>query len=203
MISHLAGTVTAIGASAAVLDVNGFGMKALCTPGTLAGLRLGQEATVHTSMVVREDSMTLYGFGTADERDLFELVQSASGIGPKIAQAVVSVMGPEDFRRAIASEDLTALCRVPGIGRKGAQRMVIELKDKVNALGMVGELPTSTGAAGQALWRDQISEGLVGLGWSARDAEAACDSVAHLAEEDPQVGIAVLMRAALASLARK
>ncbi|WP_394276074.1 Holliday junction branch migration protein RuvA [Luteococcus sp.] len=203
MISHLTGAVTAIGASAAVIDVNGFGMKALCTPGTLAGLRLGQEATVHTSMVVREDSMTLYGFATGDERDLFELVQSASGIGPKIAQAVVSVMGPDDLRRAISSEDLTALCRVPGIGRKGAQRMVIELKDKVNALGMVGELPASTGAAGHALWRDQVSEGLVGLGWSARDAEAACGSVAHLVEQDPKVGIAGLMRAALASLARK
>ncbi|MGO4955887.1 Holliday junction branch migration protein RuvA [Luteococcus sp. Sow4_B9] len=201
MISHLTGTVTAVGGTWLVLDVNGFGMRSLCTPATAASVRLGAETTVHTSLVVREDSMTLYGFQSADERDLFELVQQASGIGPKIAQAVVSVMDPEDFRSAIASENLVALCKVPGIGRKGAQKMVIELKDKVNALGAVS-VPTATGV-GSEQWREQVAEGLHGLGWSAKDAEVACDKVAHLVEEDPKVGIAVLMRAALVSLARK
>lgn len=203
MISHLTGTVAAIGATYVVLDVNGFGMRTLCTPATAASVRLDATSTLHTSMVVREDSMTLYGFASANERDLFELVQSASGIGPKIAQAVVSVMSPDDFRAAIASENLVALCKVPGIGRKGAQKMVIELKDKVNALGAV-TAPTPSGAgAGAAQWREQVSEGLQGLGWSAKDAEAACDNVAHLVDEDPGVGIAVLMRQALVSLARK
>lgn len=201
MISHLTGIVAAIGATYVVLDVNGFGMRTLCTPATAASVRLDATSTLHTSMVVREDSMTLYGFASADERDLFELVQSASGIGPKIAQAVVSVMSPDDFRAAIASENLVALCKVPGIGRKGAQKMVIELKDKVNALGAV-TAPTPSGA-GAAQWREQVSEGLQGLGWSAKDAEAACDNVAHLVDEDPGVGIAVLMRQALVSLARK
>ena len=201
MIAHLTGNVTAVGATFVVLDVNGFGMRALCTPATCAAVRLGQQATLHTSMVVREDSMTLYGFAEADERDLFELVQSASGIGPKIAQAVVSVMGPDDFRAAIATENLVALCKVPGIGRKGAQKMVIELKDKVNALGAT-TTPTPVGV-GAAQWREQVSDGLQGLGWNLKDAEAACDGVAHLVEEDPNVGIAVLMRQALASRARK
>lgn len=201
MIAHLTGSVTAVGATFVVLDVNGFGMRAECTPATCASVRLGASATLHTSLVVREDSLTLYGFAEAEERDLFVLVQSASGIGPKIAQAVVSVMSPDDFRTALASENLVALCKVPGIGRKGAQKMVIELKDKVNALGAV-TTPTATGA-GAAQWREQVSEGLVGLGWSVKDAEAACDGVEHLVEEDPSVGIAVLMRAALASLARK
>lgn len=201
MIAHLTGTVTAAGATHVVLDVHGVGMLAQCTPATSSSVRLGQEATLHTSMVVREDSLTLYGFASADERDLFELVQAASGIGPKIAQAVVSVMSPDEFRSAIAAENLVALCKVPGIGRKGAQKMVIELKDKVNALGAV-TAPTPTGA-GAAQWREQVTEGLVGLGWSARDAEAACDGVAHLVDEQPGIGIAVLMRQALASLARK
>ncbi|GAA1398481.1 Holliday junction branch migration protein RuvA [Luteococcus peritonei] len=201
MINHLTGTVAAAGATWVVLDVNGFGMKALCTPATCAQVRLGATTTLHTSMVVREDSMTLYGFADAEERDCFELVQSASGIGPKIAQAVVSVMDPEALRSAILTENLVALCKVPGIGRKGAQKMVIELKDKVNALGAV-TAPTPTGE-GAAQWREQVTDGLVGLGWSAKDAEAACDGVAHLVEEDPGVGIAVLMRQALASLARK
>lgn len=201
MISHLTGTVTAVGATVVVLDVNGLGMRALCTPSTSAAVRLGETTTLHTSMVVREDSMTLYGFATSDERDLFEMVQSASGIGPKIAQAVVSVMSPEDFRAAIAGEDLVALTKVPGIGHKGAQKMVIELKDKVNALGAVCA-PTPVGA-GAAQWREQVTEGLVGLGWSAKEADAACDNVEHLVDGDPSVGIAVLMRQALASLARK
>lgn len=201
MINHLTGTVSAVGATHVVLDVNGFGMKALCTPATCAAVRLGATTTLHTSLVVREDSMTLYGFEHADERDLYELVQSASGVGPKIAQAVVSVMSPDDFRAAIAAENLVALTKVPGIGRKGAEKMVIELRDKVNALGAV-TAPTPTGA-GAAQWREQVADGLVGLGWSVKDAENACDNVAHLVEQDPAVGIAVLMRQALASLARK
>lgn len=202
MISHLTGTVTAVGATQVVLDVNGFGMLCLCPPATCAAVRLDQTTTLHTSMVVREDSMTLYGFDDADARDCFELVQSASGIGPKIAQAVVSVMSPDELRNAILTENLVALCKVPGIGRKGAQKMVIELKDKVNALGAVST-PVAPTAGAVPQWRERVSEGLQGLGWSAKDAEAACDNVSHLADEDPGVGIAALMRAALASLARK
>ena len=200
MIAQLTGTVVAAGPTWIVLDLSGFGIKAHCTPATAAGVRVGQPATVHTSLVVREDSLTLYAFADAEERDCFELVQTATGIGPKIAQAVVSVLSPSDLRAAIAAENLRALTRVPGIGVKGAQRLVLELKDKVGHLAATSSPATpSTGAAD---WREQVASGLVGLGWSARDADAACDRVASLAESEPAPSIAVLMRAALRSLAK-
>ncbi len=199
MIAQLTGTVAAVGPTWVVLDLNGFGLKVLCTPGTASGVRLGQPAELHTSLVVREDSLTLYGFGSADERDCFELAQSASGIGPRIAQAMMSVLSPDEFRAAIAGEDQKSLTRVPGIGPKGAQKMILELKDKVNALGAIAPLQAT--ATTVAMWREQVSQGLQGLGWSAKDAEAACDRVADLAETETSV--AVLMRAALQTLAKK
>ena len=199
MIAQLSGTVIAAGATSVVLDLNGFGVKALCTPATAAGVRIGQPATLATSLVVREDSLTLYGFADADERDCFELVQSASGIGPKIAQAVVSVLSPDALRAAVASENIRALTKVPGIGVKGAQRLVIELKDKINALATTHAPAARTAPMA---WRDQVKGGLEGLGWSSRDAERACDSVAPLVDDDPDTPVAVLMRAALRSLAK-
>ncbi|NNG19068.1 Holliday junction branch migration protein RuvA [Naumannella sp. ID2617S] len=200
MIAHLRGTVTAIGPTWVVIDLAGFGVKALCTPATASGVRLNQPAELHTSLVVREDSLTLYAFAEADERDCFELAQSASGVGPKIAQAMMSVLSPEEFRTAIAADDHRTLTRVPGIGAKGAQKMVLELKDKVTALGAVTDL-RPVAPAPVAAWREQVSQGLQGLGWSAKDADAACDRVAPLADNEPSV--AVLMRAALQTLARK
>lgn len=202
MIAQLTGSVTAVGGTWVVLDLSGFGVRALCTPATVASVRMGERATLHTSLVVREDSFTLYGFADADERDAFELVQSASGIGPKIAQAVVSVLPPDELRVAISQGNVAAITRVPGIGPKGAQKMIIELKDKVNALGATPDLgarPVGTSGDG---WRDQVASGLESLGWSARDAAAATDKVAPLREADPGVGIGELMRAALRSLAR-
>ena len=201
MISHLTGVVTAAGATFVVIDVGGFGVKSLCTPGTAATVRLNQATTLHTSLVVREDSLTLYGFADPEERDCFELAQAATGVGPKLAQALVSVLSPADFRAAVLQENLVALCRVPGIGRKGAQKLVIELKDKVTALGVSGT-DARTSAPGAAGWRDQVSEGLQGLGWSLREADQACDAVAPMAD-DPDTTVATLMRAALASLARR
>ena len=198
MISRLSGIVIGVGATWVVLDLNGFGVKALCTPATASAVRLGQPATLATSLVVREDSLTLYGFAEADERDCFELVQSASGIGPKIAQAVVSVLSPDALRAAIAAENIAALTKVPGIGIKGAQRLVIELKDKIHTLAATGP----GAATPQPDWRDQVKGGLEGLGWSSRDADKACDSVAALVDADPSTSVAVLMRAALRSLAK-
>jgi Holliday junction DNA helicase RuvA len=185
-----------------VIEVGGFGVQAVCSPNTVAGLRLGQRATLATSLVVREDSLTLYGFASADEREFFELLLTATGVGPKLAQAALAVLSPDELRRAIATENLLQLCKVPGIGRKGAQRMVIELKDKVNTVGLADEPVAAAGPAPEA-WRGQVSQGLQGLGWSAKDADAACDDVAHLTRDDPQVNVAVLMRAALQTLARK
>ncbi|GAA1855154.1 Holliday junction branch migration protein RuvA [Microlunatus capsulatus] len=200
MIASLSGTVLQVGPTSAVVEVGGLGVLALCSPGTVAGLRVGQRAALATSLVVREDSLTLYGFATADERELFELLLTATGVGPKLAQAALAVLPPDQLRSAIASENLVQLCKVPGIGRKGAQRMVIELKDKIGAVGLSAEPHTSTSAV--PAWRDQVARGLVGLGWSERDADAACTEVEPLVAEDPATSVAVLMRAALQSLAR-
>lgn len=202
MIQQLRGTVIEAGATTFTIDVGGVGFKALTTPATAAGLRLQETVTVHTSMVVREDSMTLYGFDDPAERDAFELVQTASGVGPKLAAAIVSVLNPSEIRRAISSEDLARLCSVPGIGRKGAQKLVIELKDKVLLLAEEPGTTPRAATAGQA-WRDQVSEGLQGLGWSSKDAASACDAVAHLVDEEPDIAIGSLMRSALNSLAKR
>lgn len=202
MIAHLTGTVSQIGGTWVVLDLGGFGVRALATPATVASVTVGEPTTLHTSLVVREDSLTLYGFTDADERDAFELVQSASGVGPKLAQAVVSVLPPDDLRAAIMTENLVALTKVPGIGRKGAQKMVIELKDKVNALGAIPDLSAAAPRVAADEWREQVASGLESLGWSAKDAAAAVEGVAPLREQDPALGIGELMRAALRSLAR-
>ena len=201
MIAQVSGMVLQVGPTSAVIEVGGLGILALCSPNTVAGLRVGERATLATALIVREDSLTLYGFASADEREFFELLLTASGVGPKLAQAALAVLAPDELRAAIASENLVQLCKVPGIGRKGAQRMVLELKDKINAVALPGErTPTAGTPSG---WRDQVVQGLQGLGWPNRDAEVACAEVEHLVAADPQVGVAVLMRAALQSLARR
>ncbi len=202
MIQQLRGTVIEAGATTFTIDVGGVGFKALTTPATAAGLRLGESTTVHTSLVVREDSMTLFGFDDPGERDAFELVQTASGVGPKLAVAIVSVLSPSELRRAISSEDLGRLCTVPGIGRKGAQKLVIELKDKVLLLANTTDEP-KTAPSTTEVWREQVSEGLQGLGWSTRDAATACDNVAHIVEAEPSIAVGSLMRSALNSLAKR
>ena len=201
MITSVSGPVLAVGPTSAVVEVGGLGVLTLCSPNTVAGLRIGARVTLATSLVVREDSLTLYGFASPDEREFFELLLTATGVGPKLAQAALAVLSPDELRTAIATENLVLLCKVPGIGRKGAQRMVIELKDKINAVLLSGGgLSTAGSPAG---WREQVAQGLQGLGWTARDAEAACGEVEHLVDADPQVGVAVLMRAALQSLAKR
>ena len=204
MIAQLTGTVLRAGATSCVLDVGGVGFLTHVTPASAAALRPGEVTTLHTSMVVREDSMTLFGFAEEAERAAFEMAQTASGVGPKLALAIVSVLAPGEFRRAIQAGDLARLCTVPGIGQKGAQKIVIELKDKVAVLADgEGEAPNPGSASAPELWRAQVAEGLTGLGWSARDAEAAADNVAPLVERNPSIGIGQLLRAALNSLARK
>lgn len=203
MISQLRGTCLEAGPTWVVVDLNGVGLKASCTPATSAAARPGQAITLHTSLVVREDSLTLYGFAEPGERDAFEMVQSASGVGPKLALAVVSVVAPEAFVRAVQQGDLATLTAVPGIGPKGAQKMIIELKDKVAQLGVVPSVGSGL-APGRATepWREQVIAGLQGLGWSAKDAESACDQVSPLVANDPNIAVGDLMRAALKSLAR-
>lgn len=198
MIAFVRGEVAAVTLNSAVLEVGGIGLELMCTPGTLATLRVGRQAMLPTSMVVREDSLTVFGFLDDDEKQIFELAQTASGVGPKVAQTIVAVMSPDDFRRAVAGEDVKALTRIPGIGQKGAQRIILELKDRIGP--PVGaHHPTPTGPAGAA-WRDQVHQGLVGLGWSAKESEKAVDAVAPEAGELPDVG--ALLRAALRTLSK-
>ena len=181
MISHLAGTVTTIAPEGAVIEVGGVGLLVQCTPGTLATLRRGEPARVATSLVVREDALTLFGFVTDDERDVFVLLQTASGVGPRLALAMLAVFTPDALRRAVLSEDVAALTRVPGIGRKGAQRIVLELSGRLGAPGSGspgdGAAVAAARPGGPAPWREQVRTGLVNLGWQARDADHAIAAV--------------------------
>jgi len=199
MIAFVRGPVAAIGVDSCVIEVGGVGLQVYCHPGTLAGLRPGQETRVSTSMVVREDSLTLYGFADDDEKALFELLQTASGVGPRLAQAALAVLSPDQLRQAVASEDLAVLVKVPGIGKKGAQRIVLELKDKIGAPSkLVAGRPLRPAAA----WREQVHAGLVGLGWSPKDAEDAVVAVSPLAADDPEPSVPDLLRAALRALSK-
>ena len=216
MISHLVGTVCAITPDGAVIEVGGVGLGVQCTPGTLATLRAGERARVATSLMVREDALTLYGFTSDDERDVFELLQTASGVGPRLALAMLAVFSPDALRRAVAAEDVTALTRVPGIGRKGAQRIILELAGRLGSPGMgAGAGQEGDGASGLpagAPWREQVRSGLVSLGWQARDADQAIaavetDMLAAAADGDGDgvaagADVAQILRAALRKLSR-
>jgi holliday junction DNA helicase RuvA len=191
VIASVAGTVAAVGIAGAVVEVGGVGLSVQCTPGTLARLRVGQSARLATSLVVREDSLTLYGFVDDDERSIFELLQTASGVGPRLAQAVLSVLPPTEVRRAVATADVPALTRVPGIGKKGAERLVLELRDRIGAV----ESAAPAEVTATAPWRDQVGQALVGLGWSPREADDAVTAVAPDVTTDPDVP--ALLRAAL------
>ena len=206
MISHLRGTVAGVAPDGAVIEIGGVGFSVQCTPGTLATLRPGETARVATALIVREESLTLYGFGSDDERNVFELLQTASGVGPRLALAMLAVHSPDALRRAVATGDLDALTLVPGIGKKGAQRIVLELKDR---LGAPGDVPDSTFGrpAVAPSWREQAQSGLVNLGWPARDAEQAVQAVAADLEAEgvppESADVATVLRAAMKKLSRQ
>jgi Holliday junction DNA helicase RuvA len=208
MIAFVKGKVAAVGFDSAVVEVGGVGFEVRATPGTLAELRVGEPATLPTSLIVREDSLTLYGFADEDERTVFELLQTASGVGPRLAQAMLAVLHPDEIRKAVATDDLVTLTKVPGIGKKGAQRIALELKDRLGAPVGTGThtgngRPSMSAAAG---WRDQVHAGLLSLGWSAREADAAVDAVVPVAEDqlaaDKTPEVATLLKAALRTLSR-
>lgn len=204
MIASLRGQVLAVRAETAVVEVGGIGLVVHATPATLAGLRAGAEGRLATSLVVREDSLTLFGFAEPDERDVFELVQTVSGVGPRLALAILAVHTPDALRAAVAGQDLTALTRVPGIGRKGAQRLVLELGDRLGPPTGQGGTQDAAGAVPGAAWRDQVLTALVGLGWAQRQAEEALDTVAEgpAAAAAERGDVAALLRASLRQLGR-
>ena len=209
MIASVRGTVLALRLDSAVVEVGGVGLLVAATPATLAGLRVGATAELATTLVVREDALTLFGFADADERDTFEIVQTVSGVGPRLALAMLAVHSPDGLRAAVAAQDLAALTRVPGIGRKGAQRIVLELADRLGA----PTVPAGPGAAGAtaggaavlaATGWEQVVEALIGLGWPARQAAEVVDAVVA---EDAGAAAAAgdvggVLRAALQRLGR-
>ncbi|GAA4547692.1 Holliday junction branch migration protein RuvA [Amycolatopsis samaneae] len=197
MISSVRGEVLSVGLDHVVVEVGGVGFAVQATPSTLATLRRGEETRLHTALVVREDSLTLFGFADADARELFWLLQTVSGIGPRLALATLAVLEPDKLRAALVEGNITVLTQVPGIGRKGAERLSLELRDKVTALGGSDEVPAVT--APGAL-RVEVVEALAGLGFPAKQAEQAVDRV--LAAGDGHTTSTVL-RSALGLLGRK
>jgi Holliday junction DNA helicase RuvA len=200
VIAFVRGTVAAVGLTSAVLEVGGVGLELHCTPNTLADLRRGAEAMLPTSMVVREDSLTLFGFADDDEKQMFELVQTASGVGPKLAQAMLAVHSPETIRRAVASDDVKTLTSVPGIGQKGAQRIILELRDRIGSPGSVAE--RAAGTTGVDAWQGQVHGGLVGLGWSGKEADKAVAAVTADAEQMDVPDVPRLLRLAMQTLSK-
>jgi len=196
MIRWIRGPIHQVQPHAVVIDVGGLGVAVLCTPATALGLRVGEQAELMTSFVVRDDGWTMYGFADAEERDLFDIVQTVSGIGPRIALTLLATLTPDEVRVAIGTEDLTTLTKVPGIGKKGAQRMVIELKDKVGQSVATSDV-ASIDITG---WQGSVKAGLMSLGWSANIADEA---ITALPEPDGEPNIAVLLKAALMNLDRR
>ena len=200
MIDRVRGVVVARGADYLSVDLGAVAVRVTTPPTVAAEATVGREVDLHTALVVREDSWTLFGFADAEQCRMFEQVQTVSGIGPRIALGLVSVLGADDLRRAIDAEDLAALTQVPGIGKKGAQRIVLELKDKID--------PPSIGrsaAPSDEGWRTAVAAGLTSLGWSAKEADAAVDGLAGRLDEvtdarSPDIG--VLLKEALRSLDR-
>ena len=194
MIAYLSGTARSAAADSVVIVSGGVGRLVTVTPAHAARLRDGMEVDLHTELVVREDSLTLYGFEAADERSVFRVLLTVSGVGPKLAMAVLAVLGADGLRSAVASEDQAALTTVPGIGKKGAARMLLELTGKLPA-GGIG-LP-GTAAAPAVAPGDQVVDALVGLGWKQTQAEEA---VSQAREATPDAAVPALLRDALRTL---
>jgi Holliday junction DNA helicase RuvA len=198
VIASVRGQVLSVELDHAVVEVGGIGLAVHAVPATLATLRRGEAARLDTLLVVREDSLTLYGFTDATARELFVLLQTVSGVGPRLALAMLAVLEPDTLRTALAQGDLAVLTRVPGIGRKGAERLVVELRDRVGVLA-----PAASGSAtqGGSAMRTQVTEALIGLGFAARQAELAVDAV--LAEADPEpADTSEVLRSVLTRLGR-
>jgi holliday junction DNA helicase RuvA len=200
VIASVRGPVLDIELDHAVVEVGGVGLAVHATPATLARLRRGEPARLTTALIVREDSLTLYGFAERAERELFDLLLTVSGVGPRIALATLAVLDPDTVRRALAEGDLATLTRVPGIGRKGAERLVVELRDKVAA--PAAAAPTGAPAAPIGGGRDHVVEALVGLGFAAKPAEQAVDAVLADSGAPDVADSSALLRAALTRLGR-
>ena len=211
MIAFVRGPVAQVGLTSVVVDLGSVGVEVQCTPSTIATLRTGATAQLPTSVVVREDSWTVFGFLDDDEKQQFELLQTANGVGPRLAQAVLAIHPPREVRRAVSMGDLKALMQVPGIGKKGAERLVLELRDRLGSTtsdtSLDGALPAGSGPITPvAPWKDQLTSALVGFGWSTKEADGAIAQLVPVADEqiasNGAVEIAILLRQALQLLGR-
>ena len=197
MIAHLSGSILDVRLNQLVIDVAGIGYRVTVAPDLAAESRVGQSISLHTSLVVREDSWTLFGFSNADAKNLFEQLQSVTGIGPKVASALLAVYQPEELRSAIAAQDNAALERVPGIGKKVASRIILELKDKFG-----GGYRSKSSLSGP--WRTQVIGALTGLGYSAKEAESALDDVlSDFGRTPSEADLPEMLKLALAQSRRK
>jgi Holliday junction DNA helicase RuvA len=196
VIASVSGRVVAVAPDAAVIEVGGVGLAVSCAPATLATLRVGELTSLATTLVVRETELTLYGFVDADEKEVFEVLQTAAGVGPRLAQAVLAVHRPDDIRRAVATEDLSALMKVSGIGKKGAQRIVLDLRDRLGP--PVGNRSSPVPVPRSVEWQDQLRAALTALGYGSREADDALAAVEPAGAEPPSMP--VLLRQALAVL---
>jgi Holliday junction DNA helicase RuvA len=190
MISSLRGPVLEIRLDSLVVAVGGVGMTVMCSPDTISQAGIDQEITLFTSLIVREDSLTLYGFANSENREMFEVVQGVSGFGPKLAFTILSSLPADELRTAIGNEDVARLKQTPGVGAKGAQRLVLELKDRIGTPSSGAQRSTN-----QAQWQIQVEQGLLGLGWSPRDAQRAISAVIEEGVTDSQATPELLRRA--------
>ena len=198
MISLINGIVRSISSDRAVVEVGGVGLAVSLTSQTTAQLNLGTPVQLFTSLVVREDSLTLFGFLDEESRSAFELVQTVSGIGPKVALAILGAHTPQSLAVAIAQEDIKAIEKVPGIGRKGAQRLILELKGKISDFGSVDHKQIH-----QPVWREQLTSALISLGFTAKDSDSAITAVVSQYADNgidaQNVDISELLKATLQS----
>jgi Holliday junction DNA helicase RuvA len=196
MIASLTGVVKSVTAQSAVIEVGGVGILVQLTSRYGASLLVGRAASLHTTLLVREDSLTLFGFESIEERALFELLQTVTGIGPKVAQSALSIYESQEIQRAIAQENSGLLEKIPGLGKKGAARLVLELKDKVSVTS--GSLPSI-----KSEWRDQLLEALTGLGFTSRESGDAVESVNEQYPDASDRSLETLLKFALQIRSRK
>lgn len=200
MIASLSGTVKATNASSAVIEVGGVGILVNISPRLSASLIVGLTTHLHTTLIVREDALTLYGFESATDRELFEVLQTVTGIGPKVAQSALSVFDAPEIVSAILNEKASTLEKIPGLGKKGAQRLILELKEKVKSF----HSASNANASSHGNWREQVSEALLGLGFNARETEEALELVAtNFGSSLGDTNVAALLKFALQSRGRK
>lgn len=191
MISSIRGPVLEITPDSLVVGIGGIGMSVMCSPDTISQARINSEITLFTSLIVREDSLTLFGFANSENREMFEVVQGVSGFGPKLAFTIISSLPAEELRTAIGNEDVARLKQTPGVGAKGAQRLVLELKDRIGTPSSGAKRSANTSAQ----WQIQVEQGLLGLGWSPRDAQRAISAVIEEGATDSQATPELLRRA--------